>query len=134
MSIAEDENLDEVRYTNYSSTNQYKHKNSDVFASYTQKSIKTKLCSSSIATVVAKHLNSASNNRLSQKLLHVLFDSGSDGSFINQKWTVFGKNIKIVKPTTWITGAGAINTNLCIISTTIVVAKHSNIDSGKKLS
>ena len=59
---------------------------------------------------MAKHLNSASNKKLSQKPLHVLFDSGSDGSFINQKWTVFGKDIKIVKPTTWITGAGAINT------------------------
>ena len=39
-----------------------------------------------------------------------MFDSGSDSSFINQKWTVFGKNIEIVKPTTWITGAGDINT------------------------
>ena len=59
---------------------------------------------------MAKHLNSASNKKLSQKPLHVLFDSGSDGSFINQKWTVFGNNIKIVKPTTWLTGSGAINT------------------------
>ena len=59
---------------------------------------------------MAKHLNSASNNKLSQKPLHVLFDSGSDGSFINQKWTVFGNNIKMVKPTTWLTGSGAINT------------------------
>ena len=59
---------------------------------------------------MAKNLNSASNRKLSQKPLHVLFDSGSDGSFINQKWTVFGNNIKIVKPTTWITGSGTINT------------------------
>ena len=47
---------------------------------------------------MAKHLNSASNQKLSKKLLHVLFDSGSDGTFINQKWTVFGRNIKIVSP------------------------------------
>ena len=47
-----------------------------------------------------KHSNSATNLKLSQKLSHGLFDSGSDGSFINQKWTVFGKNTKIVKPTT----------------------------------
>ena len=100
----------EVKSEKYSSINQNKYNVSDVIATYTQKPLKNKLCSSSIATVVAKHLNSASNNKLSQKPLHVLFDSGSDGSFINQKWTVFGKNIKIVKPTTWITGAGAINT------------------------
>ena len=59
---------------------------------------------------MAKYLNSAPKNKLSQKPLHVLFVSGSDGSFINQRCTVFGKNIKIVKPTTWITGVGAINT------------------------
>ena len=100
----------EVKSEKYSSINQNKYNVSDVVATYTQKPLKTKLCSSSIATVVAKHLNSASNNKLSQKPLHVLFDSGSDGSFINQKWTVFGKNSKIVKPTTWITGAGAIKT------------------------
>ena len=47
---------------------------------------------------MVKYLNSASNQKLSKKPLHVLFDSGSDGSFIHRKCTVFERK-KIVKPT-----------------------------------
>ena len=60
MSTAEDGNLDEVRSKIHANTNQDKHKNSNAFASYT-KINKTNLWSSSIDTVVAKHLNSDSN-------------------------------------------------------------------------
>ena len=75
----------EVKSEKYSSINQNKYNVSDVVATYTQKPLKTKLFSSSIATVVVKHLNSASSKKLSKKMLYVLFDSGSDGNFINHK-------------------------------------------------
>lgn len=78
--------------------NQNKHKISDLFANYAKK-IKTNLQSSIIVTVVAKYLNSALNEKVSQDLLHDLFDSGSEGSFINIKWTTFGNTTKIASPT-----------------------------------
>ena len=52
---------------------------SDVFVSYTQKSIKTKLCSSSIATMLAKQLNNTCYKKLSQQLLHIFFELEYDG-------------------------------------------------------
>ena len=51
---------------------------------YKNKLENTKLCSSTIATVVAKHLNSASNDKNSQKPLHVLLDTGTEESFLNK--------------------------------------------------
>ena len=44
---------------------------------YKNKLENTKLCSSTIATVVEKHLNSASKDKNCQKPLHVLLDTGT---------------------------------------------------------
>ena len=62
---------------------------------YKDKLEDTKLCSSTIATVVAKHLNSASKDKNSQKPLHVLLDTGTEESFLIKKWTKFGVSAKI---------------------------------------
>ena len=72
---------DEVKCKNNRSINQKKHNVSDVCESYTRKSMKTNVCSSSIATVVVRHLNITLNKKLSQQPLHVLFDSDSNASY-----------------------------------------------------
>ena len=38
---------------------------------------------------MTNHLDSALNKKLSQQPLHASFNSGSNGSFLNRKWTVF---------------------------------------------
>ena len=68
------------------------------------------LCSTTVATLVAKHLNSARNYNLKENSLHALLDNGGDKSFINKRWTSYSKQNKIVKPTTWTTGAGTMQT------------------------
>ena len=50
--------------------------------------------STTVASVVATHLKSVKTNKLANKPLRVLIDSGSDESFINQKWTLHGKTKK----------------------------------------
>ena len=99
-----------VKVNSQVNKNQGKHKISKVFAKYSGKSSKTNLCSYSITTVVAKYLSSALDLEDCKNLLQVLFDSDSEGRLINQKWTTFGKNTKIVSPTPWITGAGTLST------------------------
>ena len=59
---------------------------------------------------MVKHLNSARNLNLKEKSLHALLNSGSDKSFINKRWNLCGKLTRIVKPTTWVTGAGTMET------------------------
>ena len=99
LSTTEHGDLDDVKVNYHANSKQSKHKISDLFTSYTKKHFKTNLYISGITIVVAKHLNSALNKQISQKPLHVLFDSGSEGSVINHKYTTFGKYTKIVSPT-----------------------------------
>ena len=67
---------------------------------------KSFLCSTTIITLLTKHLNSARSFNLKENQLHVLLDSGSGESFVNKRWILYGKQTKKVKPTTWVTGIG----------------------------
>ena len=60
------------------------------------KSLKTNLCSSTIASVIVTYLDSAINKNNNNKPLHVLIDSASEGSFINLKWATYRKITIIV--------------------------------------
>ena len=65
VSTTEDGDIrDEVNRKQTRSIYQNKHNVGDVFAIFTQKSVNTEFYSSSIVTVVAKHLNSTLNGKL----------------------------------------------------------------------
>ena len=50
---------------------------------YTNKLENTKLCSSTIAIVITKHINSTPEDKISQQPLHVLLDIGTEESSLN---------------------------------------------------
>ena len=49
------------------------------------KKSKSFLYSTTVATIMAKYLNSAIHLKLKENTLHVLLDSGSDENFINKR-------------------------------------------------
>ena len=83
---------------------------------YTNKLGYTKLCGT-ITTVVAKHVNSASEDKYSKRPLNVLLDTETEESFLNKTWIKFGTNSRLVKNTNWVTGVGTMITSRnCIIN------------------
>ena len=60
---------------------------------------------------MVKHLNSTKTLNLKESSLHItLVDIDSDNFFINRRQNSYGKLTKIVKPITWVTEAGTIET------------------------